>query len=99
MASDLLMTGFADHAAPRQPLLSEVVDRATGTIRATGRLTALGADLLRGTVEGLRRLGCARVTVELREVEAADDAARGILLELRHSVTADGGELVLRHLD
>lgn len=85
--------------APGRAVLTEVVDRDTGTIRASGWLTALGADLLCGTVEGLRRHGCDRITLELRGVQAVDAAARALLADLRRSVAAGGGELVLQHLD
>ena len=80
------------------PVLTEVVDRGTGTIRAAGRLTELGADLLCGTVEDLRRHGWIRITLELEDVQVADDAARALLVDLRASLGAGGGRLVLRHL-
>lgn len=93
---------FIDHAR-LEPLLVDgappVVDRGTATIHATGQLTALGADLLCGTVEDLRRHGWIRITLELQGVEAADDEARGLLIDLRRTVVADGGELVLSHLE
>jgi anti-anti-sigma regulatory factor len=84
-------------AAP-SPELTEVVDRGTGTIRAAGRLTELGADLLCGTIEDLRRHGWLRIILDLEGVQAADDAARDLLVDLRASLGAGGGRLVLRHL-
>ena len=76
--------------------LSEVVDRRAGLIRASGHLTSLGADLLRGTADGLRGSGHARVVLDLRGVRAADAGGLDILRELRRDFAAEGGELVLR---
>jgi hypothetical protein len=80
-------------------LLTEVVDRRTGTIRAAGRLTPLGADLLCGTVDDLRNRGWHRITVELGEVDTADASARGLLAQLQARMAAGGAELLLEHLD
>jgi anti-anti-sigma regulatory factor len=76
--------------------LTEVVDRSAGLIRASGHLTSLGADLLRGTADGLRGSGHARVVLDLRGVLAADADGLDILRELRREFAADGGELVVR---
>ncbi|MGY1661103.1 STAS domain-containing protein [Geodermatophilus sp. SYSU D00705] len=76
--------------------LSEVVDRDAGLIRASGHLTSLGADLLRGTADGLRGSGHARVVLDLRGVRAADAGGLDILREMRQEFAADGGELVVR---
>jgi anti-anti-sigma regulatory factor len=76
--------------------LSEVVDRDAGLIRASGTLTSLGADLLRGTADGLRGSGHARVVLDLRGVRAADAGGLDILREMRQEFAADGGELVVR---
>jgi anti-anti-sigma regulatory factor len=76
--------------------LSEVVDRDAGLIRASGTLTTLGADLLRGTADGLRGSGHARVVLDLRGVRAADAGGLDILREMRQEFAADGGELVVR---
>ncbi|MGY1822000.1 STAS domain-containing protein [Geodermatophilus sp. SYSU D00079] len=76
--------------------LTEVVDRDAGLIRASGHLTSLGADLLRGTADGLRDSGHARVVLDLRGVRAADAGGLDILRELRQEFAADGGELVVR---
>jgi anti-anti-sigma regulatory factor len=76
--------------------LSEVVDRNAGLIRASGHLTSLGADLLRGTADGLRGSGHARVVLDLRGVRAADAGGLDILREMRKEFAADGGELVVR---
>ena len=76
--------------------LSEVVDRDAGLIRASGHLTSLGADLLRGTADGLRGSGHVRVVLDLRGVRAADAGGLDILREMRQEFAADGGELVVR---
>ena len=77
-------------------VLSEIVDRRAGLIRARGHLTHLGADLLRGTAAGLLGTGHARVVLDLRDLDGADDDALDILGELRTSFAAAGGELVVR---
>ena len=76
--------------------LSEVVDRDAGLIRASGTLTSLGADLLRGTADGLRGSGHARVVLDLRGVGAADDDGLAVLHQLHHDFRVDGGELLIR---
>jgi len=76
--------------------LSEVVDRRAGLIRASGHLSSLGADLLRGTADGLRGGGHVRVVLDLRGVHGADAGGLDILRELRRDFAAGGGELVLR---
>jgi anti-anti-sigma regulatory factor len=54
-----------------------------------------GADLLRGTVENLRRRGHERVLLDLAEVRAVHRAGMRVLRELARTVAADGGELLL----
>lgn len=78
-------------------MLSETVDRRTGSIRARGRLTVLGADLLRGTAESLHGNGHVRVVLDLREVQDADEAGLEVLRGLGEDLAARGGELVVRH--
>ncbi|HEV7213092.1 MAG TPA: STAS domain-containing protein [Blastococcus sp.] len=85
--------------APRTPgEMSEVIDPDTGSVRVSGHLTVQGADLLRGTVESLRRDGHTRVSLDLRDVRAADDAGLRILRTVGRQLAADGGELLVRHL-
>lgn len=79
-------------------MLSETVDPRFGVIRASGHLTALGADLLRGTADSLRDSGHSRVVLDLGGVRAADDAGLDVLHALRESFAEDGGELVVQHL-
>ena len=78
-------------------MLSETVDRSTGSIRASGRLTLLGADLLRGTAESLHGSGHVRVVLDLQDVRDADDDGLDVLRDLGDELAARGGELVVRH--
>ncbi|WP_231486635.1 STAS domain-containing protein [Candidatus Blastococcus massiliensis] len=78
-------------------MLSETIDLRIGLIRASGHLTAQGADLLRGTADSLREGGHRRVVLDLAGVQAADDDGLAVLRNLRTSFAEDGGELVLRH--
>jgi anti-anti-sigma regulatory factor len=73
------------------------VDLRTGLIRASGHLTAQGADLLSGTADHLRGNGHSRVTLDLRDVLAADEAGLDILRDLRSSFEAAGDQLLIRH--
>ncbi|WP_375335639.1 STAS domain-containing protein [Blastococcus sp. TML/C7B] len=79
-------------------MLSETVDLRIGVIRASGHLSAQGADLLRGTADSLREGGHRRVVVDLAGVRGADDDGLDVLRSLRASFAADGGELVLQHI-
>ncbi|TFV64022.1 UNVERIFIED_ORG: STAS domain-containing protein [Bacillus sp. AZ43] len=79
-------------------MLTETVDSATGSIRASGSLTRLGADLLRGTAQSLHGKGHARVVLDLRDVRDADDAGLDVLRGLGEELAATGGELVVRGL-
>ena len=76
--------------------LTEVVDARIGRIRASGHLTAQGADLLRGTAEELHRRGHERVLLDLRDVQAADDAGLHVLRDAARSLAARGGRLLVR---
>ena len=78
-------------------MLSETVDQRIGVIRASGHLSAQGADLLGGTARALREGGHRRVVVDLAGVQAADDDGLDLLRRLRVRFAEDGGELVLRH--
>ncbi len=79
-------------------MLSETVDLKIGVIRASGHLSAQGADLLRGTARALREGGHSRVVVDLAGVQAADDDGLDLLRRLRTRFAEDGGELVLQHI-
>ena len=78
-------------------MLSETVDRRIGVIRASGHLSAQGADLLRGTARALQEGGHRRVVLDLAGVRAADDDGLDLLRRLRRRFAEDGGELVLQH--
>ena len=78
------------------PALTEVVNTRTGSVQVSGHLTVQGANLLRGTVEGLHRSGHVRVLLDLRDVQGADDAGLHVLRAIRKNSAAVGGELVVR---
>jgi anti-anti-sigma regulatory factor len=73
--------------------LTEVVNVRRGSIQVSGHLTVQGADLLRGTVESLRRDGHSTVVLDLAGLRAADEAGVQVLRNVRQSVAADGGKL------
>ena len=91
------------HTATTAPVLrpgaqlTEVVDGRTGRVRASGHLTPQGADLLRGTVEGLLRLGHSTVVLDLTGVQAADDVGLHVLSTLQTSMAASGDRLLVRN--
>ena len=76
--------------------LTETVNPRTGSIRASGHLTLQGADLLSGTADSLRGSGHTRVVLDLRDVQAADDAGLDILRQLRSDFAESGGVLLIR---
>ena len=78
-------------------VLSEIVDIRAGLIRARGRLTAQGADLLRGTATQLRATGHTRVVLDLGEISEVDGAGLAILDRLHSSFSAGGGQLLITH--
>ena len=79
--------------APR----TEVVVPRVGPIRVSGHLTRQGADLVRGTVETVRRAGSPCVVVDLAGVQAADDAGLDALHTLRDAMSGRGTRLLLRN--
>lgn len=81
--------------APEPADFTEIVNTRTGSIRARGHLTVQAADLLSGAVQALHGVGHTRVLLDLRGVEAADDAGLLLLRELQTAVNAGGGTLVL----
>jgi anti-anti-sigma regulatory factor len=83
--------------APRGASLTETVDARAGLIRASGHLTSQGADLLSGTADHLRGNGHSRVTIDLRDVLAADDAGLDILRDLRSAFEDAGDKLLIRY--
>ena len=93
---DHVSTPFSPHV-PRDASLTETVNIRTGLIRASGHLTSQGADLLSGTADSLRGNGHSRVTLDLRDVQAADDAGLDILRELRSAFEAAGDKLLIRY--
>ena len=73
-----------------QALMTETVDGRRGVIRVHGHLSVQGADLLRGTVEGLARSGRGRVLLDLQEVTGVDRPARDLLGALQVRLAAVG---------
>ena len=99
----------AGHPAPRRPgspaghgpasedgaVFTERIDGRLGAIRAHGHLTVRAADMVRGTVEALRRSGHDTVLLDLREVRRADDDGLRALRSLQENVRSTGGRLTL----
>ncbi len=73
--------------------LTEWVNGRTGTVGASGHLTAQGADLLRGTLESLTRQGHRTVLLDLADVEVPDGAGTPLMRDLQAGVAACGGRL------
>ena len=74
-----------------------MVDGQRGRVTVRGHLTVQGADLLRGTVQELRRLGHSTVALDLRDVHSADQAGLEILRDLASSMAGAGDRLLLLH--
>lgn len=91
------MTAHVIQPAPGGTSMTETVNVRTGLIRASGHLTPQGADLLSGTADHLRGNGHSRVTLDLRDVQAVDDAGLDILRDLRSDFEASGHKLLIRH--
>lgn len=89
--------GSAPSGPPSGTVLTETVNGRTGLIRASGHLTAQGADLLAGTADQLRENGHSRVVLDLRDVEDADDTGLDILRDLRRVFERAGSKLLIRY--
>ncbi|MGY1707399.1 STAS domain-containing protein [Geodermatophilus sp. SYSU D00697] len=74
---------------------TETVDPRTGSIRASGRLDTRAADMLSGTIAGLRRGGCTSVLLDLGGVQAVDDAGLHAVRSLEAEVADAGGRMTL----
>jgi hypothetical protein len=83
------------HGLSRRSRFAEAVDWTGGTIRAEGRLTVQGAELISGVAEALHRGGHARVIVDLRRIHGADDDALDVRRALATGLRAHAGELVV----
>lgn len=75
--------------------LTELVDARAGRIRASGVLTGTGADLLRGAVETLERQGHRRITLDLTELQEADDEGLRQVEELRLALASRSRRLTV----
>lgn len=78
---------------------SETIDDETSTIRVLGRVDRLGLDLLRGTIEELRRRGHAHITVAFARSATVDESARDVLAATAELLAGDGGRLTLAWAD
>ena len=74
---------------------TEIIDGRTGSIHAQGPLTRQAADMLRGTVEALRRSGHTRIVLDLGGVQAVDDAGLHAVRSLQDRTHAAGGHLTV----
>ncbi|MGX5654570.1 STAS domain-containing protein [Geodermatophilus nigrescens] len=88
----------AGSPSPDRSSRTEVVVSRVGAIRVSGHLTAQGADLVRGTVESVRRTGSPCVVVDLAGVRAVDGAGLDALQTLRDTLSGRGTRLLLRNL-
>ncbi|RBY90206.1 hypothetical protein DQ244_12105 [Blastococcus sp. TBT05-19] len=78
-----------------QSAFSEQVDGRTGVVRARGHLTVQAADLLSGTASTLHREGHRQVLLDLQAVQRTDDAGLELLEQLRTTIAARGGRVVV----
>jgi hypothetical protein len=60
-------------------VFTALTDQRHGTVQGRGLLDRMGADLLRGTAETLRRRGHRHITVALPRPHPAEPAARALL--------------------
>lgn len=89
------MSRSQSSSTDRSSTLTEWVNARTGTVRASGLLTAQGADLLRGTLENLARQGHRTVLLDLADVRVADGIGPPVMRDLQVRVAACGGRLRL----
>ncbi|RZU31932.1 STAS domain-containing protein [Blastococcus saxobsidens] len=92
-----MSSGPHPRSTPDRDSFTETIDGRLGAISAQGHLTTRAADMVRGTVEVLRRSGHDRVVVDLQGVERADDDGLRALHALADGIRADGGRLMLLH--
>ncbi len=81
--------------SPQAPSFTASLDQHRGVVRARGHLDVLAADLLCGSIVALQRRGHRQVTVHLRPLATADDAARELLACLGEKLAAEGVRLVV----
>lgn len=87
--------GPVPHPAPGGASFTETVDGRRGAISARGHLTTRAADMVRGTVEVLRRSGHVSVVVDLTGVRRVDDDGLRALHALADGIREGGGRLTL----
>jgi anti-anti-sigma regulatory factor len=76
------------------PAFGQVID-TRGRVKARGDLTGRTADLLRGTVEALRRGGLSGFVIDLRGLHSADEAGLRSVEATRAAIEADGGRVTV----
>ena len=76
------------------PLFTARIDHARAIFRALGRLDHVSADLLRGTVETLRRDGHRAITLDLAQLTDPDHD--GVLSGIVEELAAAGARIVVR---
>ncbi|MGY1710147.1 hypothetical protein ACI8AC_11625 [Geodermatophilus sp. SYSU D00758] len=86
---------FAD-VRPQSPGFTATLDQGSGAIRVRGHLDAVTADLLRGGVVALQRLGHRQVTVRLMPAATVDAEASRLLAGLAERLAAEGVRLEVR---
>lgn len=75
---------------------SETIDEDHSAITVSGRVDRLGADLLRGTIEELRRRGHHDITVTFEHPDTIDASANEVLIEVAEWLTGLDGRLLIR---
>ncbi len=74
----------------------ETIDEGHSAITVSGRVDRLGVDLLRGTIEELRRRGHRNITVTFEHPDTIDAVANEVLIEVAEWLTGLGGHLLVR---
>jgi hypothetical protein len=75
---------------------SETIDEDHSAITVRGRVDRLGVDLLRGTIEELRRRGHQNITVTFEHPDTIDAFANEVLIEVAEWLTGLDGQLLIR---
>lgn len=75
---------------------SETIDETRSAIRVVGRVDRLGVDLLRGTIEDLRRRGHRTITVTIEHPDTIDAVASEVLVDVAEWLTGLDGHLAIR---
>jgi hypothetical protein len=90
------MSSRADTDAASGWTYSETIDESRSAIDARGRVDRLAVDLLRGTIEELRRRGHRDITVTMEHPDNVETYARGVLAEVAAWLAESHGRLTIR---